>query len=112
MAPLVPDPHISYLLVGMVSGILFQFVSMLYYLNGRWDQVSLRKKAATTAGGGLSAILVGLWLLSGEEPMLVYRLWFYQSLAGLAGFAFLEEARNNFLRLVGRMMGGGRKGDE
>lgn len=95
------DP-VTILIVGALSGTLFQLVSMLYYLNGRWSQVSSRKKTATVFGGGMAALLVGLWILSGQETIVPYRLWFFQCLAGLAGFAFLEEARSGFMKLVRR----------
>lgn len=89
------------LLVGALSGTLFQLVAMLYYLNGRWPLVSRRKKFATVLGGGLAAMLVGLWVLSDTQtPIVPFRLWFYQCLAGMAGFAFLEEARNGFMQVV------------
>lgn len=95
------------LLIGAFSGALFQLVSMLYYLNGRWTQVSRRKKFATTLGGGLAALLVGLWILSSDDGggTNVYRLWFYQCLAGLSGFALLEEARTHFSKLLRRFLG-------
>ena len=89
------------LTIGTLSGVVFQFVSMMYYLNGTWAQVSIRKKFATVLGGGLSAVLVGLWVLSdADAPPTAYKLWFLQSVAGLAGFAFLDVARNGFLRMV------------
>ena len=107
----VLDNEFLLLLVGALSGALFQLVSMLYYLNGRWHEVTLRKKFATTLGGGLAALLAGLWILSvdenGTNP---YGLWFYQSLAGLSGFALLEESRTHFSKLLRRFLGV--KGDD
>lgn len=102
------------LVVGALSGMLFQLISMLYFLNGSWTVVSTRKKFATVMGGGLSAMLVGLWILADQDKVVPYRLWFYQCLAGLAGFAFLAEARNGFMGVVRKIIssnGGGGQGE-
>lgn len=86
---------IIFLLLGGLFGCLVQFIKLrVQYENGDWESLSSQKKAAMTGTGGVASLVVGLWYLDGhidiEVDQVIYRLWFFQSLAGYLGDIFLD----------------------
>lgn len=83
------------MILGSLVGAIVQYVAIRIQYNGQWEYLSTGKKRAMSLVGGISAFIVGNWLLANRDLSLtpseiVNELFLYQTLAGWGGGAVID----------------------
>lgn len=83
------------MILGSLVGVIVQYVAIRIQYNGQWEHLSTGKKRAMSLVGGISAFIVGNWLLANRDLSLtpseiVNELFLYQTLAGWGGGAVID----------------------
>lgn len=81
--------------LGSLVGAIVQYVAIRIQYNGQWEHLSRGKKRAMSLVGGISAFIVGNWLLANRDlglspSQIVNELFLYQTLAGWGGGAVID----------------------
>jgi hypothetical protein len=94
------------LLVGMLLGMLAQWVVMIQVSEDSDDALTFRHQAARVLGGGLASLTAGLFRLDqlGTTPIVnaKFGLWLFQLLAGFGGLTVVEIFYNKTIKQISK----------